>query len=44
MDLPGPEHVIFIPGVLLIGYVLGFVMGARAGRARVERERKRARQ
>ncbi len=25
MDTPGPEHLIFIPGILLIGIVLGWV-------------------
>jgi hypothetical protein len=33
MNTPGPEHFIFIPGVLLIGIVFGYVMGARAARA-----------
>ncbi len=44
MNTPGPEHFIFIPGVLLIGIVLGYVMGARAARAELERRRRRARQ
>ena len=39
-----PEHVIFIPGVLLIGVVLGYIMGARAARADMERRRRRARE
>jgi hypothetical protein len=39
-----PEHVIFIPGVLLIGIVLGFVMGGRAARAEMEKRRRRARE
>ncbi|MFO7179349.1 MAG: hypothetical protein DIU78_011675 [Pseudomonadota bacterium] len=38
------EHVIYIPGVLLIGLALGYVMGARAVRAEVERMRKRAKE
>ena len=37
------EHIIYIPGVLLIGVTLGYVMGARAVRAEMERLRKRAR-
>ncbi len=37
------EHIIYIPGVLLIGVTLGYVMGARAVRAEMERMRKRAR-
>lgn len=44
MGMPGPEHFIFIPGVLLIGMVLGYVMGSRAARADLDRRRKRARE
>jgi hypothetical protein len=44
MGFPGPEHFIFIPGVLLIGIVLGYVMGSRATRAEMEKKRKRARE
>jgi hypothetical protein len=38
------EHVIYIPGVLLVGLTLGYVLGARAVRAEVERARKRAKE
>jgi hypothetical protein len=44
VNAPGPEHLIFIPGVLLVGVVLGYVMGARAVRAELERRRRRARE
>jgi len=44
MNTPGPEHFIFIPGVLLVGLVLGYVMGIRAARAEIEQRRKRARE
>jgi hypothetical protein len=44
MNTPGPEHFIFIPGVLLIGVVIGYIMGARAARAELERRRRRARE
>jgi hypothetical protein len=44
VNTPGPEHFIFIPGVLLVGIVLGYVMGARAARAEIERRRRRAKQ
>jgi hypothetical protein len=44
MNTPGPEHFIFIPGVLLIGLVLGYILGARAARAEIDRRRKRARE
>jgi hypothetical protein len=40
--VPPVEHVIYIPGVLLIGIVLGYTMGARAVRAEVDRVKKRA--
>jgi hypothetical protein len=44
MNMPGPEHFLFIPFVLLIGMVLGYVLGSRAARAEIERKRKRARE
>ncbi len=43
MDLPSVEHVIFIPGVLLIGMVIGYILGARSARAELEKKRARAR-
>jgi proteasome assembly chaperone (PAC2) family protein len=36
-----PEHVIFIPGVLLVGLALGYVMGAKAARKEIDRARER---
>ena len=39
-----PEHVIFIPGVLLVGLAVGYVMGARAARKELERARARLKQ
>jgi hypothetical protein len=33
--------VIFIPGVLLIGTVFGYILGVRAERKRLETRRKR---
>jgi hypothetical protein len=39
-----PEHVIFIPGVLLIGMVLGYIFGSRAARADIARRQKRMRE
>lgn len=41
MGFPGPEHFIFIPGVLLIGIVFGFMIGSRSARAELERARQR---
>jgi hypothetical protein len=40
MGLPSAEHVLFIPGVLLIGLAIGYSMGARAARAEMERRQK----
>ncbi len=34
-----PEHVIFIPGILLIGMSLGYVLGARAVRSELAKKR-----
>jgi len=36
------EHVIFIPGVLLVGVTIGFVLGARAVRQEMARQKERA--
>jgi hypothetical protein len=36
------EHVIFIPGVLLVGITIGFVLGARAVRNEIARMKERA--
>lgn len=44
MNTPGPEHLLFIPGVLLIGVVLGYVMGTRAVKSEIDRRRRRARE
>lgn len=44
MGLPGPEHFAFIPGVLLLGIAIGWILGGRAARERAERNRLRARE
>jgi hypothetical protein len=36
------EHFIFIPGVLLVGVTIGFVLGARAVRSEMARLKERA--
>ncbi len=36
-----PEHIIFIPSVLLLGLVIGYTMGARAVRAELEKRKRR---
>lgn len=37
------EHIIYIPGVLLVGVTLGYVLGARAVRQEISKGRERAR-
>jgi hypothetical protein len=44
MGFPGPEHFIFIPGVLLMGIVIGWIMGGRAAKEQLEKKRRRARE
>lgn len=44
MNTPGPEHLVFIPGILLVGIVIGYIMGARAARAELDRRRRRAKE
>jgi hypothetical protein len=42
--VPTLAHVLYIPGILLIGIAIGFVTGARAARneiARAQKARKR---
>ncbi len=39
--IPTPEHVVFIPGVLLLGVFIGYTMGARAVRDEVRRKQQR---
>ena len=35
------EHVIYIPGVLLLGLTIGYMLGARAVRAEILRAKRR---
>ncbi|MGA7118811.1 MAG: hypothetical protein WBY94_01875 [Polyangiaceae bacterium] len=44
MNTPGPEHFLFIPGILLVGIVIGYVFGSRAARTQMDRRRRRARE
>lgn len=41
--MPTLEHVIYIPGVLLVGVVVGYTLGARAVRAELQRLKQRTR-
>lgn len=36
------EHILYIPGVLLVGIITGYVLGARAVRAEIDAQRRRA--
>jgi hypothetical protein len=38
------EHIIYIPGVVLVGLTIGYLMGARAVRAEFERLKRRAKE
>lgn len=38
------EHVIYIPGILLVGLIIGYLLGARAVRSELERAKKRAKE
>ena len=35
------SHILFIPGVLMVGLFVGFILGARAARSQLELQRKR---
>jgi hypothetical protein len=39
--MPPDSHILFIPGVLLIGMFLGFILGARAARNQFDLAQKR---
>ncbi len=38
--MPSAAHLLYIPGILLVGLALGFRLGAKAARAEFERQRK----
>jgi ABC-type dipeptide/oligopeptide/nickel transport system permease subunit len=38
------EHVIFIPGVLMIGIVIGYILGGRAARDAMAKRQRRMRE
>jgi len=44
MSLPGSEHLLFIPAVLLVGIVIGWVLGGNAAREKLAARAKRARE
>jgi hypothetical protein len=36
-----PQHVIYIPTVLLLGLIIGYILGSRAVRAELEKRKRR---
>jgi len=36
-----PQHVLYIPSVLLLGLITGYILGARAVRAELDRRKRR---
>jgi hypothetical protein len=36
-----PQHIIYIPSVLMLGLIAGYILGARAVRADLERRKRR---
>jgi hypothetical protein len=44
MEFPGSAHLIFIPAVLTIGIVIGWLMGSKAAREQSDAQRKRAKE
>jgi len=42
--MPTVEHIIYIPGILIVGIAIGFRLGARAARAELERRERERKQ
>lgn len=38
------EHIIYIPGVVLVGITIGYVLGVRAARSEMSRLKRRAKE
>ncbi len=38
--MPSIEHILYIPGILLVGLAFGFRLGASAARQELERQRR----
>jgi hypothetical protein len=38
--VPDIEHIVYIPGILLLGIAIGFRFGAKAARAELERRQR----
>ncbi len=44
MGVPTPEHILFIPVVLLVGIVIGWTLGGKSARQQMEERAKRRRE
>ena len=44
MELPTSAHVLFIPAVLLVGIIFGWVLGGNAARQQMAERAKRAKE
>jgi hypothetical protein len=44
MGLPTSEHIIFIPAVLFLGIVIGWMLGGKAARQQLAEKAKRAKE
>ncbi len=42
--IPTVEHLLFIPGVLIVGVWVGFWLGARSARAQLEEQARQRRE
>ncbi|MDC0681005.1 MULTISPECIES: hypothetical protein [Sorangium] len=39
-----PQHALYIPVVLMLGLIVGYILGSRAVRAELERRKRRMKQ
>lgn len=44
MSWPTADHALYIPAILLIGTVAGYILGVRAARAELAKKRRRERE
>jgi hypothetical protein len=42
--VPSVEHILYIPGILLVGLAIGFRLGASAARRELERRQRERRE
>ena len=40
VPVPTIEHILYIPGAILVGITIGFRLGAKAARAELDRRRR----